>query len=102
MEYINRIELQGQVGCVRSNQVQGMNVQNFSLLTEYMRKLKDGSYICESTWHNVVAWDMKPVEKGDTVKVVGRLRQQRYTAADGIERVFNEVFASELSIIKEE
>lgn len=100
MDYINKIELQGWVGCVRTNQVQGMTVQNFSLLTEYMNKLKDDSYVCESTWHQVVAWDKAQVEKGDTVKVVGRLRQQKYTAADGTERVYYEVIASELKIIE--
>lgn len=100
MEYINKIELQGLVSCVRTNQVQGMTVQNFSLLTEYMNKLKDDSYVCESTWHQVIAWDKTQVEKGDIVKVVGRLRQQKYTAADGTERVYYEVVASELKVIE--
>lgn len=100
MDYINKIELQGRVGSVRTNQVQGMTVQCFSLLTEYMNKLKDNSYVCESTWHQVVAWDKTQVEKGDTVKVVGRLRQQKYTAADGTERVYYEVIASELKVIE--
>ena len=35
MEHINRIELQGHVGTVRTNEVSGKKVVNFSLATEY-------------------------------------------------------------------
>lgn len=100
MDYINKIELQGLVGCVRTNQVQGMTVQNFSLLTEYLNKLKDDSYVCESTWHQVVAWNSQAINKGDKVRVVGRLRQTKYTTSDGTERVYYEVVASELKVIE--
>lgn len=100
MEYINRIELQGEVGTVRLCKAAGTHVVNFSLAT-------NTNPLCETTWHNVVAWDGKDVcklssiVKGAKVHVVGRIRNTRYTAADGTERVFTEVVASEVSLINE-
>lgn len=100
MEYINRIELQGVVGATRSGVIGTSSVQSFSLMTEYMFENSDKSIVCEATWHSIVAWNSKAVNKGDKVRVVGRLRQTKYTAADGTERVYYEVVASELKIIE--
>lgn len=100
MDYINKIELQGSVGCVRTNHVQGMTVQNFSLYTEHLNRLKDGSIIREGTWHNVVAWEKTQVGEGDVVKVIGRLRQQIYTSANGAERIYYEAIASKIDIVQ--
>lgn len=100
MEYINRIELQGVVGATRSDVIGTSSVQSFSLMTEYMFENSDKSIVCEATWHSIVAWNSKAVNKGDKVRVVGRLRQTKYTAADGTERIFCEVVASELKIIE--
>ena len=100
MDYINKIELQGFVGATRSNIIGTNSVQNFSLMTEYMFEKSDKSIVCEATWHSVVAWNNKAVNKGDKVRVVGRLRQMKYTAADGTERVYYEVVASELKVIE--
>ena len=101
MDYINKIELQGVVGATRSNVIGTSSVQNFSLMTEYMFEKSDKSVVCEATWHNIVAWNSKAVNKGDKVRVVGRLRQMKYTAADGTERVYYEVLASLVTTIKE-
>ena len=100
MDYINKIELQGFVGATRSNIIGTNSVQNFSLMTEYMFEKSDKSIVCEATWHNIVVWNSKAVNKGDYVRVIGRLRQQKYTAADGTERVYYEVVASELKVIE--
>lgn len=99
MESINRIELQGIVGAVRSNVVQDIPVQSFSVCTEYMAKLDDGAARCEITWHNVVAWDKAEVLKGDAVRVVGRLRSNRYTRADGTESIYYDIVAAEVEIL---
>lgn len=99
MEYINRIELQGIVGSVRSNIVQDIPVQNFSVCTEYVAKLDDGATRCELTWHSIVAWDKLEVAKGDYVRVTGRLRTTKYTSASGEEKIFYEVIASEIKLL---
>lgn len=108
MEYINRIELQGLVGSIRSNIVNGCKVANFSLATEAIYRTSDGFPVVEVTWHNVVAWeesakdcDLSEIGKGSKVRVLGRLRTSKYTGANGEEKIYYEVIASEVSIVKE-
>ena len=107
MVYINRIELQGKVGAVRLNEVYGRQVVNFSLATEVMYRSNLGDITCELTWHNVVVWDdvkgfdMSRLQRGDNVRVVGRLRTTKYISADGQEKLYYEVIASKASIITE-
>ena len=59
MEYINKIELLGKVGTVRSNVVNGTKVANFSLVTDFLYKTRDGNPVSEATWFNIVAWEGK-------------------------------------------
>ena len=103
---INRVELQGRVGTVRVQSLDGQMVSNFSLLTEHHYVLKDGSHaVCESCWHNVVAFEGGEVDttgltRGSVVHLSGRLRNSRYTAADGSERMFMEVIAAALRVVE--
>lgn len=106
MEYINRIELQGEIGAIIVQEVNGLYVANFSLATVFMSKV-GASDVCETTWHNVVAWetaitqDPYLLKKGDVVNVVGRLRQSTYIGAEGYEKSYYEVVASRVTIVKE-
>ena len=60
---------------------------------------------CDKSWHRVIAWenqdtaDAFKLEKGSQVHVLGRLRIQRYTGADGVEREAVEVIASKVESI---
>lgn len=108
MEHINRIELQGRVGTIRTNVVNGSKVANFSLATDHLYKGRDGNAVSETTWHNVVAWEGKDITgletivKGTPVHVSGRVRITRYKASDGQEKQIHEVMAGRLKILKEE
>lgn len=106
--HVNRIEIVGRVGQVRVNEYgDSKTVANFSVITEVVMK-RHGSIISESTWHNVTAWEGPAVasfdklQKGSLVKVVGRLRNSKYTGADGIERIYTEFLASSLDILPRE
>ena len=107
MEQLNRIELRGNVGNNKVQIVGESQVARFSLATNYLFKGKDGNGVVETTWHNVVAWSGKgmpdnldKIEKGAAVHVIGRLRQQRFTGQDGIERTIYEVLAKTVEIIE--
>lgn len=108
MEYINRIELQGRVGTVRTNTVNGSMVVNFSLATELLYKNREGGGVSETTWHNVVAWsgkempDLSAITVGTSLNVIGRMRATKYTSADGTDKYFYEVMASRVKIITNE
>ncbi len=107
MEDINRIELQDQVGHdARIVKVGETTVARFSLATTEIYKDRDGLTRAETTWHSVTAWqgknmpDFKSITKGCTAQVVGRLRQRRYTAIDGEEKIFYEVLAGSIDIVE--
>ena len=108
MDHINRIELQGRVGTVRTNEHNGTRVANFSLATDLLYRTKDGNAVSETTWHNVVAWESKDIPNvhhicvGMPLNVIGRLRTSRYTTAGGTEKIFYEVLASRIRVIEED
>ena len=107
MECINRIELQGRVGSIRTNIVGSSKVANFSLVTDYLYKGRDGAAISETTWHNIVAWagkempDFDSINKGATIHVTGRVRTNKYTSADGTEKFFYEILANKIKKIED-
>ena len=105
MEYINKIELLGKVGTVRSNIVNDNRVVNFSLVTDFLYKTREGNPVSEATWLNIVAWEGKEIkdadkiEKGATVHVHGRIRSSRFEGSDGTEKQVYEVLANKLQVI---
>ena len=106
-EHINRIELQGYIGTVRTNEYNGSKVVNFTMITEHLYKTREGSAVNEQTWHNIVAWNCKDIpntdqiEKGIPVNVTGRLRVNRYTTEDGTEKQYYEDLANKVKILKD-
>ena len=107
MESINRIELQGRVGTIRTNIVGNTKVANFSLVTDYLYKGRDGMAMSETTWHNIVAWagkdmpDLDTINKGTTLYVTGRVRTNKYTSADGTEKFFYEILANRIKKVED-
>lgn len=108
MEYINKIELRGRVGTVRSNVVNGNKVVNFSLITDYLYKTREGNLVSEATWFNVAAWESKDIQeldligKGVTVHLKGRVRSTKVEGSDGAEKQFYEVLANKIKVITDE
>ena len=103
MEQLNRIELRGVVGNVRIQNVGERKVYHFNLATSRAYKDRSGNAVIETTWHNVVAWeseafkDLDKVEKGSKLYVSGRVRTNRFTGSDGVERTVYEVVASRIA-----
>ena len=102
---LNRIELRGNVGHdARVVKVGDNTVARFNIATNETYKDRSGVLKEETTWHSVTAWngrgmpDFTAIRKGVCVPVVGRVRQNRYTTADGEEKAFYEVLASRVSI----
>ena len=48
MEHINRIELKGRVGTVRSNTFNDSRVVNFSMVTDYLYRNRNGEPISDA------------------------------------------------------
>ena len=108
MEQLNRIELRGAVGSVRLQTFSEARVVRFTLATNYAYKDKNGEAVIETSWHNVVARegrnlrDLDKICKGSKVYVQGRLRYQKYTGSDGVERLATDIVASRLVILDDE
>lgn len=108
MEHLNRIEIRGRVGTVRTNEVNESKVANFSVVSEFLYKTREGIATSETTWFNVTAWqnkdmpDFSQLIKGSPIYVAGRMRSVRYTSAEGVEKQFYEVLANKIRILSEE
>jgi single-strand DNA-binding protein len=104
MENLNRIELRGTVGSVKTHNVGDAKVARFAMATCFTFSNRQGESVVEVTWHNVSAWQSESVSfeglaQGAQVHVIGRIRTQRYTASDGSERTFYEVVAGKLDVL---
>ncbi|NWF49162.1 MAG: single-stranded DNA-binding protein [Ignavibacteriaceae bacterium] len=95
---LNKIMLIGNLGRDAENRftTNNLSVTNFTLATTNSYKGKDGNWVEETTWHNVVAYNLsdfmkEALKKGKKVYVEGRLTKRDYTDKDGIKRYVTEV-----------
>lgn len=103
-KFINRVELQGQVGTVRFSPGGNSLVANFSVMVEHELTSREGRAVIECTWLNVTAVEgqdirMDRLTRGSFVHLTGRLRNSKYTDACGMERTFTEIIASSLEVM---
>lgn len=106
MEYLNKIELCGNVGNIQVNKVSdGVTATRFSLAVV---GAYDGgaTFFLDTTWFNCLAWSDKvqtasELKKGDIVHLIGRLRAVKYADKDGAERTAFEVVVNSLETISE-
>lgn len=103
MEQLNKVILRGIIGMTRVSNVADTKLARMSVATNLAYRGKDGCPIIETTWHNVVAFDgkdmceLESLGKGDKVEITGRIRNQRYTNADGTESISIEILASRIT-----
>lgn len=109
MEFINKIQLRGVVGRADVNLVNNSRVCNFSVVTEYSVKDRDGNPATDITWFNVSAWegkdvteDLYAIQKGVWVEVIGRIRLRRYISQDNVERTALDVLARRVKVLERE
>lgn len=105
MEFINKVELQGYISQVSLTTIQDHPVARFSMYTEYAFKNNTGMVIVETTWFSCSAFegenvDFSAIQKGNAVRVVGRLRERRYMDQEGVERRHFEVTCQSVKLAK--
>lgn len=100
---LNKIMLIGNLGKDAETRftTTNMSVTNFTIATTYGYKGKDGNWVNETTWHNVVSFNLSDyfknqLRKGKKFYVEGRLTKRDYTDKDGIKRFMVEVNADKL------
>ncbi|MFA6977697.1 MAG: single-stranded DNA-binding protein [Ignavibacteriaceae bacterium] len=87
---LNKVMLIGQLGRDSETRVSPSNVSvtNFSIATENSYKGKDGNWVNETTWHNIVSFNLSDyfkevLKKGAKVYVEGRIQTDSYTDKEG-------------------
>ena len=104
MEFLNRIEIQGVTGAVAITPVGDTRMARFSVVTETAYNGRDGGIIVDCTWFSVSAFESAKIRcldqlaKGKVVRVLGRVRVQRYTDGNGAERSCWEIIAHEVEV----
>ncbi|MHC1736845.1 MAG: single-stranded DNA-binding protein [Ignavibacteriaceae bacterium] len=100
---LNKVQLIGHLGKDSETRViaTGTSVTSFTVATNHSYKGKEGNWIDETTWHNVVAWSLSDymqgvLKKGAKVYVEGRLSKRDYTDKEGMKRYVTEVVSEKL------
>ena len=69
---------------------------------------KAGENYVEATWHHVEAWegqsniaDFSKITKGCWVRVVGRIKNNKYTNSENVEKYTVDVVANRLEVVEE-
>lgn len=109
MESLNRIELRGNIGNIRFPQNGSTSMVNLYVATTFYFPIKDnpGMAKMETTWFSVLAFQsdkgpkLTDLKKGQTINVVGRMRQRTYVNSAGEEKEVYEIIASHLEIAEE-
>ena len=100
---LNKIMLIGNLGNDAETRftTNNVSVTTFSLATTHSYKGKDGNWVNETTWHNIVSFSLsdyfkEALKKGKKFYVEGRLSKRNYEDKDGIKRYTTEVVSEKL------
>ena len=102
IEFINRVELQGIIGSVRQYTIGTQKGVQLTVATNRVYRDKDGNPVIETQWTRCTGWeseniDLSLLEKGREIHLIGRIRNQRYTGTDRVERTTMEGVISPLT-----
>jgi single-strand DNA-binding protein len=104
MAGLNKVILIGNVGKdpeVRQFDNGGKKI-SFSLATNESYKDKDGAWQDQTEWHNIVGWGFladRPIAKGDTIYVEGKIKSRDYKDKEGNTRYITEILAERFNMI---
>ncbi len=100
---LNRIMLIGNLGRDAETRFTTSNVSvtSFSMATTRSYKDKDGNWQNETTWHNIVGFNLSDyykenLKKGKKFYVEGRLTKREYNDKEGIKRYSTDVVIERL------
>jgi single-strand DNA-binding protein len=94
MASLNKVLLIGNLGSdpeIRSLP-SGAKVANFNIATSESYTDKNGNKVDNTEWHRLELWDNQAnvaeqyLKKGDSIYVEGRIKSEKYTDANGIEK----------------
>lgn len=100
---LNKVMLIGNLGNDAENRftTNNLSVTSFSIATSNGYKGKDGNWVNETTWHNVVSFNLpdfykESLKKGKKFYVEGRIQKRDYTDKEGVKRYVTEIISEKL------
>ena len=100
---LNKVMLIGNLGRDAETRftTNNLSVTNFTLATSNSYKGKDGNWVNETTWHNIVSFNLSDymkenLKKGRKFYVEGRISKRDYTDKEGVKRYSTEVVSERL------
>ncbi len=100
---LNKVMLIGNLGKDAETRftTNNLSISNFTLATSNSYKGKDGNWVNETTWHNIVSFSLSDymkenLKKGRKFYVEGRISKRDYTDKDGIKRYSTEIISERL------
>jgi single-strand DNA-binding protein len=97
---LNKAQLIGNLGQDAEHRftTNNVSVTTFTVATTNSYKGKDGNWVNETTWHNIVAYGLSDfykdaLKKGKKVYIEGRISKRDYTDKEGIKRYVSEIIA---------
>lgn len=106
MSSLNKVLLIGRVGKdPESIQNHSTNIVKFSLATSEKYKPKGGEPVEETEWHNIVMFSKlaeiaeKYVNKGDLLYIEGKLKTNKYTDKNGVDRWSTSILANQMTML---
>ena len=104
---VNKVILVGNLG--KDPDVRGLSngesVANIAIATSNKYKNRAGEMVDETEWHNAVLFGRlaeiagKYLKKGSSVYIEGRLKTEKYTDKNGIEKYQTKVIVGELKML---
>jgi single-strand DNA-binding protein len=100
---LNKIMLIGNLGRDAETRftTNNVSVTSFTIATSNSYKGKDGNWVNETTWHNIVSFNLSDyfkenLKKGKKFYIEGRLTKREYTDKEGIKRYATDVVAEKI------
>ena len=100
---LNKVMLIGKLGKDAETRftTNNLSVTNFTIATSNSYKGKDGNWVNETTWHNIVSFNLSDymkenLKKGRKFYVEGRISKRDYTDKEGVKRYSTEVVSERL------
>ena len=100
---LNKVMLIGNLGrdCETRFTTNNVSVTSFTMATSNSYKGKDGNWVNDTTWHNIVSFNLSDymkenLKKGKKFYVEGRISKRDYTDKEGIKRYVCEVVSEKL------
>ncbi|MFA4853566.1 MAG: single-stranded DNA-binding protein [Bacteroidales bacterium] len=102
MRTINKVELNGFIGIEPEVKTltNGSKLVRFRLATNEDYKNKEGEWVKNTTWHNIVMWNKIAEKAGETLKkglrvmLEGKLVNRQFTDKQGVKRNIYEILAT--------